>query len=207
MDLCAPGCRDRLHPGRPRLRRRRVPLTLAAAHTGDVTNATIELIDRVSQRLTGGSDGHARGAPASEDEIAAAEDALGCRFPPSYRDFLRQVGGLSIPSHLGVVHHFVGLHATDGDAPTSGVPGVVEQTLTARSAGRLGSHLVVVGMGAGFREWFCLDTDRGDDDGEHPVRLFDARDNALDGEFYADFGTMVDEVLGFVEQTLATPLD
>ncbi|MEZ4368459.1 MAG: SMI1/KNR4 family protein [Kofleriaceae bacterium] len=170
-----------------------------------MTSATIDLIDRVSRRLTDDDAVHARGAPATDDEIAAAEAALGCRFPPSYRAFLREVGGLSIPTHLGVVHHFVGLH--HGGEPAKAVPGVVEQTLLARGEGRLAPHLVVVGMGAGYREWFCLDTARGDEGGEHPVRLFDARDNALDGDFYADFGTMVDEVLGFVEETLATPRD
>ena len=34
-----------------------------------------------------------------------------------------------------------------------------------------------------------------------------AGDRALDGEFYSDFGRMVEEVLGFVEQQLDVPLD
>ena len=61
---------------------------------------------------------------------------------------------------------------------------------------------VVVGMGAEFQEWFCLDLNEASDDGEFPIVLFDARDNALDQKFYDSFGQMLDEVLGFVEQNL-----
>ena len=40
------------------------------------------------------------------------------------------------------------------------------------------------------------------EEGEYPIVLFDARDNALDQKFYDSFGQMLDEVLGFVEQNL-----
>jgi hypothetical protein len=39
------------------------------------------------------------------------------------------------------------------------------------------------------------------------VRLFDARDNAIDQTFYANFGAMLQEVLGFVAENLARPCD
>lgn len=184
-----------------------------------MTLRTSELIERVRRRY---GDAPVRGVPATDDDIAAAEAILGCAFPPSYRAFLRQVGGLSLPPHLGVVHDIVGLHGDGGDAPVAApasdhssaawpmpLPrgGVVEHTLAARRSHRLDDHLVVVGMGAGFREWFCLDVRRTDEAGECPVRLYDASDRALDGEFYSDFGRMVEEVLGFVEQQLEVPLD
>jgi hypothetical protein len=37
--------------------------------------------------------------------------------------------------------------------------------------------------------------------------MFDARDNALDQVFYDDFGQMLDEVMGFVADSLDQPLD
>lgn len=184
-----------------------------------MTLRTSELIERVRRRY---GEAPVCGVPATDDDIAAAEAILGCAFPPSYRAFLRQVGGLSLPPHLGVVHDIVGLHGDAGDEPTAAADddhagaawpaalrrgGVVEHTLAARRSHRLGDNLVVVGLGAGSREWFCLDVRRTDEDGECPVRLYDAGDRALDGEFYSDFGRMVEEVLGFVAQQLEVPLD
>ena len=90
-------------------------------------------------------------------------------------------------------------------APNSGIE--VVSTLAAPPTAAVGDDLVVVGMGAERREWFCLDTRRSAEDGECPVRLYDARDRALDGEFYADFGCMFDEVLGFVEAALDVEYD
>jgi len=157
---------------------------------------TFALIDRVTRRLKANDTACSIAGPASESAIAAAEEALGCEFPPSYRQFLRRYGALTIPTDLGVVHHFTGLDkGEDGK-------GVVERTLGARVEKRLPAHLIVVGMGADFQEWFCLDLDERDDTGEYPIVLFDARDNALDQKFYDSFGQMVDEVLSFVEQNL-----
>jgi len=163
---------------------------------------TLELFDRVRARLAAAEKPFQLAKPASEADIAAAEEALGVEFPPSYRQFLRKIGGLAIPPHLGVVHHFVGLSPLPPDGNS-----VVDTTLAARTERKLPPHLLVVGMGAEFQEWFCLDVNRETEDGEYPVLLFDARDNALDQQFYPDFGQMLREVLGFVEETLSTPLD
>ena len=158
---------------------------------------TIALIERVTRRLSAEKDACVIAGPASDASIDAAEEALGCEFPPSYRQFLRRFGAITIPTHLGLVHSFVGV-----DAKSEGYQGVVERTLGARTDNRLSSHLVVVGMGADFKEWFCLDLDDRGDDGELPIVLFDARDNALDQKFYDSFGQMLEEVLSFVEQNL-----
>jgi hypothetical protein len=158
---------------------------------------TIALVERVTRRLADAADACVIAGPANDAAIAAAEEALGCEFPPSYRQFLRRYGAITIPTHLGLVHSFVGV-----DAATDGYRGVVERTLGARVENRLAPHLVVVGMGAEFQEWFCLDLDDTDDDGEHPIVLFDARDNALDQKFYDSFDQMLQEVLSFVEQNL-----
>lgn len=178
---------------------------------------TIELVERVRRRLQQLENRCDIAGPAPEAAISAAEAALGCTFPPSYRSFLRTFGGIAIPPHLAVVHDFVGV--ANGQAhghshgPSEGTNGsatatdVVRRTLQARAEGRLGDHLVVVGIGAQHQEWFCLDVSRPSSAGEYPVRMFDARDNALDQQFYEDFGQMLVEVMGFVADSLEQPLD
>ena len=37
--------------------------------------------------------------------------------------------------------------------------------------------------------------------------MFDARDNAVDQQFYNNFGQMLEEVMGFVADSLDQPLD
>ena len=167
-----------------------------------MTSDTIELVERARRRLSE-QDSCRIAGPVPESAINAAEEALGITFPPSYRTFLRTFGGIAIPPHLGVVHDFVGVHEPAADGATD----VVQRTLSARVERKLAEHLVVVGMGAQFQEWFCLDASRPTAAGEYPVVLFDARDNALDQQFYEDFGQMLTEVMGFVADNLEHPLD
>ena len=167
-----------------------------------MTSDTIELVERVRQRLQRQENPVRIAGPVPEAAISAAEEALGCTFPPSYRTFLRTFGGIALPTHLGIVHDFVGV------TPTAEAAGdVVARTLQARVERQLGEHLVVVGMGAQYQEWFCLDVSKPHANGEYPVLLFDARDNALDQQFYDDFGQMLEEVMGFVADSLEQPLD
>ncbi len=169
-----------------------------------MTSATIELVERIRRRLREHDRPCRIAGPVSDSAITAAEDALGVSFPPSYRTFLRTFGGIAIPPHLGLVHDFVGVTPSpDADE----VADVVKQTLRARAERKLAEHLIVVGMGQNYQEWFCLDSNRAQPDGEYPVFMFDARDNALDGQFYDDFGAMLEEVLGFVAENLEQPLD
>jgi hypothetical protein len=166
-----------------------------------MTSETIELVERVRQRLDHQDNPVRIAGPVSESAIAAAEEQLECQFPPSYRAFLRTWGGITLPTHLGIVHDFVGVAPADGDRD------VVARTLRARQESKLGENLVVVGMGAQYQEWFCLDVSRQLPNGEYPVMMFDARDNALDQQFYDDFGQMLEEVMGFVADSLDQPLD
>jgi hypothetical protein len=163
---------------------------------------TIELVERVRRRLTGNDSPVQIAGPVSEAQITAAEEALGVTFPPSYRTFLRTFGGIQIPPHLGIVHDFMGV-----DRDQTRQTDVVNQTLTARVERKLAEHLVVVGMGAQCQEWFCLDVSRENAAGEYPVVMFDAKDNAVDQQFYEDFGQMLEEVMGFVADSLDHPLD
>ena len=160
-----------------------------------MTSETIELVERVRRRLSDHETTCQIAGPVTESAITAAEEALGVTFPPSYRTFLRTFGGIAIPPHLGIVHDFVGGNE------------VVKRTLEARTERKLAEHLVVVGMGAQYQEWFCLDVSRPTSTGEYPVLMFDARDNALDQQFYDDFGQMLEEVMGFVADSLEQPLD
>jgi hypothetical protein len=164
-------------------------------------SAAIELVERVRRRLTAHDTQVQISGPVPEAAISAAEEALGVTFPPSYRSFLRTFGGIAIPPHLGVVHDFVGVDQAVDDRD------VVRRTLAARAERKLAEHLVVVGMGAQYQEWFCLDVSRPSAAGEYPVLLFDARENALDQQFYDDFGQMLEEVMGFVADSLEQPLD
>ncbi len=161
---------------------------------------TIELVERVRRRLTEHENPVQIAGPVSEAQITAAEEALGVTFPPSYRTFLRTFGGLAIPPHLGIVHDFMGVM----EQPEQDV---VQRTLTARQERKLAEHLVVVGLGAQYQEWFCLDVSRENAAGEYPVVMYDAKDNAVDQQFYEDFGQMLEEVMGFVADSLEHPLD
>ena len=167
-----------------------------------MTSDTIELVERVRRRLSEHENTCQIAGPAPETAISAAEQALGVTFPPSYRHFLRTFGGIAIPPHLGVVHDFVGV-TNNQDSETD----VVHRTLEGRANRKLADHLVVVGMGAQYQEWFCLDASRPLANGEYPVLMFDAKDNALDQQFYEDFGQMLEEVMGFVADSLEQPLD
>lgn len=166
-----------------------------------MTSQTIELVERVRQRLDHQENPVRIAGPVSETAISNAEEALGCTFPPSYRTFLRTWGGIALPTHLGIVHDFLGVKAGDSDGD------VVARTLRAREERKLPEHLVVVGMGAQYQEWFCLDASKQLPNGELPVVMFDARDNAVDQQFYDDFGQMLEEVMGFVADSLEQPLD
>ena len=172
-----------------------------------MTSDTIELVERVTRRLKEHERPCLIAGPAPEAAISAAEAALNCTFPPSYRTFLRTFGGIAIPPHLGIVHDFVGVDREGQVPPAADATDVVQRTLRARAERKLGDHLVVVGIGAQHQEWFCLDVSRPTDDGECPILLFDARDNALDQQFYDDFGQMLQEVMGFVADSLEQPLD
>src|ERR1043165_8080153 len=102
-----------------------------------MTSETIELVERVRQRLQGQDTPARIVGPVPESAISAAEDALGVTFPPSYRTFLRTFGGIALPTHLGIVHDFVGVSSADSDGD------VVAKTLRAREERHLGEHLVV----------------------------------------------------------------
>ena len=162
---------------------------------------SFELIERAKRRLKEHGLSCEIAGGASDAAIDAAEEALACTFPPSYRAFLKRFGALTLPQRVSTLQQVVGLD-TGGDDKD-----VVQRTLHARVENRMSKSLVIVGLGSEAGEWFCIDIDRVRADGESPIVLFDARDNQLDQEFYGDFGSMLGEVLTFVLETLDEGVD
>ena len=169
---------------------------------GAMSPETIALVERVARRLANADTTCTIAGPSTDAQIDAAEEQLGCEFPPTYRAFLRQFGAITMPTHVGVVHSFVGLSQAAPDGK-----GVVERTLSGRTEKRIAADLIVVGMGANYQEWFCLDLSDRNEDGEAPIVLFDARDNARDQKFYETFGEMLDEVLHFIDEHIVAAHD
>lgn len=160
-----------------------------------MSHEPLELVERARRRLHEEQLPCQIAGPAAEAAVEAAEAALSCSFPPTYRAFLRRFGTLSLPARLGTIHTFVGLGGPPG---ADGSWGVVERTQHARVENRLPEHLVIVGLGAEVGEWFVIDVETP----PGPVYLFDARENAVDQQFYDDFGNMLHEVLTFALETL-----
>jgi hypothetical protein len=119
--------------------------------------------------------------PREERLVAAAERALGVRFPPSYRSFVRALGAGSIRGR-----EFYGVIDDDWSAP--GPPDAIGTTLAERSDNRLPEMLVIVGA-SGDGGWYVLDCAAPEQGGEVPVLIWspDAGGRVADdfGEFFA----------------------
>ena len=92
--------------------------------------------------------------------IAAAEEALGFTFPPTYRRFLSDygAGGVGGTEIYGVI---------DADFEDSSIPDGVWYNLQLRREGQAETLYVFYAVGDGTD--FCLDTEHVADDGEMPV--------------------------------------
>src|SRR4051812_44788616 len=113
-----------------------------------MTSQTIELVERVRQRLDHQDNPVRIKGPVSEAAIAQAEEQLDCAFPPSYRTFLRTWGGIAVATPLGIRHGFIGV------APGDGHGDVVARTPRATKDRQQPQQPLVVGMGAQYQEWF-----------------------------------------------------
>ncbi|MBK9069475.1 MAG: SMI1/KNR4 family protein [Myxococcales bacterium] len=133
--------------------------------------------------------------PRSEELLAGLEADLGWQLPPRTRELLSSVGPLELPPTLAVVHSFLG--------PTPGPYGSIASK-TAELVARCPAarHMVVLGVGAVGREWFCAHL-ADDLEGEPPIYLYDATDGVLEGVFYDNYEAMLCEVLDFVDEITA----
>jgi SUKH superfamily protein len=119
----------------------------------------------------------------SEEDIVRAEAALSATFPPSYREFLRELGSCEAD---GV--ELLGVYRT----PARGdqLLGTVSETLDARADVRFPPALLVIeydGMGG----IISLDSAAAGEDGEYPVVAWDPGAEARGGpeRLAEDFGT------------------
>jgi antitoxin YobK len=99
--------------------------------------------------------------PKPESLVARAEAALGVVFPPSYRQFLLELGS-------GDVAGFEIYGLVDGDFTDSAVPDAIWLTLEERQSSGLEPRFVIIGA-LGDGTYDCLDTAHVGRDGECPV--------------------------------------
>ena len=99
-----------------------------------------------------------------DELVAQAEEALGSRFPPSYRSFVGELGAGDIAGE-----EFYGV--IDDDFDNSSVPDAVWLTLQQREDSGLPPNLIIV-YGDAEGAYYALDTSRTDGSGEHPVVLW-----------------------------------
>ncbi|WP_416967094.1 SMI1/KNR4 family protein [Streptomyces sp. 4F14] len=123
--------------------------------------AAVEASERaiVLIRANGDIAHHAEGCDGQT--LAAAERALGLKFPPSCRRLIEEFGTWDVPPK-----EFLGVYRTPARGDT--LLGSVAQTLEARTAVRLPRHLLVV-MLDDVWSFVVLDTSQTDEDGECPV--------------------------------------
>lgn len=95
-----------------------------------------------------------------ESLVARAEAALGLRFPPSYRQFLLDLGA-------GDVGGFEVYGVIDEDFGDARVPDAIALTLEARRSGLEPRYVMIGTLGDGSHD--CLDTGHPDVTGEAPV--------------------------------------
>jgi antitoxin YobK len=125
--------------------------------------------------------------PRPPELIERAEQAVGVRFPPTYRRFLLEYGAGNVGSTeiYGVVDH---------DFENSSAPDAIWHNLTSRREGLFTFY--AVGEGTEF----CLDTTRTTPDGEMPVVAV-TTSGATKEEVAPDFGSaflmLVQEELGY----------
>jgi antitoxin YobK len=95
--------------------------------------------------------------------VERAEAALGVRFPPSYRAFVRELGVGHIAGE-----EFYGI--TGDEFVDSSIPNGIWLTLREREDSGLPEHLVIV-YEDGEGDYYALDTSEGGNDGENAVVL------------------------------------
>lgn len=102
--------------------------------------------------------------PRSEEVVAAAEELIGHKFPPTYRDFLLRYGCGDIRGQ-----EFYGI--TRGAIDDDGIPSSIWHTLDRRRERRFPDHLLVV-YELGDGSLSCLDFSQRRADGECPVVIW-----------------------------------
>jgi hypothetical protein len=96
----------------------------------------------------------------TEEIIGRAEEFLGLKFPPSYRQFLRELGCGDIAGK-----EFYGI--IDENFEKSSIPNAIWLTYDERKHSALPKELVLIGQS--IEGYYALDISNTDDEGECPV--------------------------------------
>jgi antitoxin YobK len=113
--------------------------------------------------------------------ISSAEEYLGIKFPPSYREFLREFGTLGMPNEIYGI--------TGTDFKTSGIPNGIWYTATQREDIGLPHNLLLVREDDGVSA-YCIDTSEIDQSGESPIVVWDIPSSSVvmkKGRSFSDF--------------------
>jgi antitoxin YobK len=131
--------------------------------------------------------------PRDPGLVAAAEEALGVSFPPTYRRFVSELGAGSLRGR-----EFYGI-TREEFVPT--VPNGIGLTLDERESSGLPERYVIVGD-TGSGDWYVIDTDEASADGENPVYVVmpgvdpeDAPPERVADDFGAFFGGRLAEAV------------
>ncbi|MGG2091467.1 SMI1/KNR4 family protein [Bacillus sp. S13(2024)] len=102
----------------------------------------------------------------SEDVVKKAEQALGLRFSNMYRDFVKRYGAGNFGGEeiYGVIGE---------DFENSSVPDAIWVTLTERKESNLPQNVLVI-TDTGMGEWYCLDFNQCNAEGEPLVITYDS---------------------------------
>jgi antitoxin YobK len=120
---------------------------------------SLEKYQRARELITKAGGGDFLG-PRPEALVARAEAALGLRFPPSYRQFLLDLGA-------GDVGGFEVYGIVDDSFDDARVPDAIALTLQARRSGLDPRYVMIGTLGDGSHD--CLDTGHPGVTGEAPV--------------------------------------
>jgi hypothetical protein len=126
--------------------------------------------------------------PIPQQIVEDAEELLGVRFPPSYRQFLLKLGCGDVAGA-----EFYGI--VDDNLAQGPIPNGIWLTLDERENGKLPPKMVLVGF-TGMSGYYALDLSRAGENREAPVVMWQAGAPAAACPIIAkDFGTFfLDEV-------------
>jgi antitoxin YobK len=96
--------------------------------------------------------------------IASAEKYLNVKFPPSYKEFLREFGTLGMPNEIYGI--------TGSDFQNSGIPNGIWYTAIQRKDISLPHNLILVREDDGVA-CYCIDTSKTDEHSESPIIVWD----------------------------------
>ncbi|GIK53273.1 MAG: SMI1/KNR4 family protein [Planctomycetaceae bacterium] len=125
--------------------------------------------------------------PQSQGSVDRLESALGVRLPPSYREFIKTVGGISSATTT-----VSGIFAEDAIGEYAG--GAYSDTMTLRAESGLPDNLLVIYPSDGSFAW-CLDLAQRDEVGETPVVLYECEQARITKKLFRSFAEFLQDFI------------